>query len=98
MLPYEQDVNVSNMEQNTPLHWACLNGHIEVVRCLILAGANVSLLNSHERTPVDEAVNRGKMDAVDAINEAIAQKELRGVTVDESVDQNELLALGQEGR
>ncbi|XP_044471070.1 ankyrin repeat-containing protein P16F5.05c isoform X2 [Mangifera indica] len=40
------DVNASNEEKNTPLHWACLNGHIEVVKKLILAGANVSFLNS----------------------------------------------------
>ncbi|XP_044471063.1 ankyrin repeat-containing protein P16F5.05c isoform X1 [Mangifera indica] len=75
------DVNASNEEKNTPLHWACLNGHIEVVKKLILAGANVSFLNSHERTPIDEAVSRGKMDVIDAINAAIAQRELSGVTV-----------------
>lgn len=40
-------------------------------------------------------MNGGKVDVIDAINEAMAQNELRGVTVDESVDENELL--GQEG-
>ncbi|KAL3614487.1 Antigen peptide transporter 2 [Castilleja foliolosa] len=25
------DVNASNTERNTPLHWACLNGHIEML-------------------------------------------------------------------
>lgn len=29
--PFEQDINVYNEENNTPLHWACLNGHIEVI-------------------------------------------------------------------
>jgi ankyrin repeat protein len=24
------NVNATNSEKNTPLHWACLNGHIEV--------------------------------------------------------------------
>lgn len=128
-----------NEEKNTPLHWACLNGHAEVslesiciyivlihffkfwnwlepsqvVKKLILAGACVSNLNryyfkpenrilfffvmitsfcrcnltlasetfSHERTPIDEAVSRGKMDIVDAINAAEAQVELGGVAV-----------------
>lgn len=46
---------------------------------------------SHERTAVDEAVNGGKMDVIDAINEAMAENELRGVTVDESVNEHELL-------
>ena len=36
---------------------------------------------SHERTPMDEAVSRGKMDVIDAINASVAQLELSGVTV-----------------
>ena len=36
---------------------------------------------SHERTPVDEAVTGGKMDVVDAINEAMAQTELTATQV-----------------
>ncbi|TXG72435.1 hypothetical protein EZV62_001014 [Acer yangbiense] len=70
-----------NEEKNTPLHWACLNGHTEVVKKLILAGANVSILNSQERTPIDEAVSRGKMDVIDTINATMAQVELSGVAV-----------------
>ena len=31
VLLYEQDLNAINEEKNTPLHWACLNGHIEVI-------------------------------------------------------------------
>ncbi|BBH02389.1 ankyrin repeat family protein [Prunus dulcis] len=75
------DLNATNEEMNTPLHWACLNGHVEVVRKLIFAGANLSVLNSYERTPIDEAVTRGKMDVLDAINAAAAQVELTGVSV-----------------
>ncbi|PKU73543.1 Ankyrin repeat domain-containing protein 2 [Dendrobium catenatum] len=76
-----QDVNASNNEKNTPLHWACLNGKKEVVKALILAGATVSLLNSYERTPMDEAVARGEMQVVDAVSAAVAQAELQGVSV-----------------
>ncbi|XP_073117149.1 uncharacterized protein [Elaeis guineensis] len=75
------DVNAANSEKNTPLHWACLNGHIEVIKTLIHRGASVSVLNSHERTPMDEAVSGGKMEVVDAINAAVAQAELNGVSV-----------------
>lgn len=39
------------------------------------------MIFSHERTPVDEAVNRGKLDIIDAINEAAAQVELAGSSV-----------------
>lgn len=39
------------------------------------------LIISHERTPIDEAVSRGKMDIIDAMNEAAAQVELTGTRV-----------------
>lgn len=38
-------------------------------------------LFSHERTPVDEAVTGGKLEVMDAINEAEALVELRGALV-----------------
>ncbi|XP_064939200.1 uncharacterized protein LOC135650192 isoform X2 [Musa acuminata AAA Group] len=77
----KQDLNALNSEKNSPLHWACLNGHIEVVKLLIQGGASVSLLNSHERTPMDEAVSRGKMDVINAINMTVAQLELDDVNI-----------------
>lgn len=36
---------------------------------------------SHERTPIDEALSKGKMDMLDAINAAVAQLELAGANV-----------------
>ncbi|XP_022631997.1 uncharacterized protein LOC106778685 isoform X2 [Vigna radiata var. radiata] len=36
---------------------------------------------NHERTPMDEAVSRGKLEVMDAINEAVALVELRGAMV-----------------
>ena len=35
---------------------------------------------SHERTPIDKAVNRGKMDIIDAINAVEAELELTTVS------------------
>lgn len=37
------------------------------------------VLVSYERTPMDEAVSRGKLDLVDAINAAVLQADLNGV-------------------
>ena len=62
-------MNLANTEGNTPLHWACVNGKKEAVRVLMQAGANASSLNSHEATPVDEALVREFQDIVDLINE-----------------------------
>ncbi|KAI4385392.1 hypothetical protein MLD38_003424 [Melastoma candidum] len=49
-----------------------------VVKNLIQAGADASLLNSHKHSPIDEAVSRGKLDA---INTAAAQLELMRAAV-----------------
>ena len=39
------------------------------------------VMSSHERTPIDEAVNMGKMDVIDAINTTIAELEFTGVNI-----------------
>lgn len=64
-----QSVTISNVEGNTPLHWACLNGQIDAVRTLLGAGATATALNSHDNTPVDEALQRDFQDIVEVINE-----------------------------
>lgn len=40
-----QDVSAKNEEGNTPLHYACLNGHIDTVKLLMMHGASPSDLN-----------------------------------------------------
>ncbi|EFH59176.1 hypothetical protein ARALYDRAFT_897791 [Arabidopsis lyrata subsp. lyrata] len=64
------DINALNDENNAPLHWACLNGHVEKLencRC--------------ERTPMDEAIGAEKMEIIDAINTTVAQMELENTRV-----------------
>lgn len=46
-----------------------------------LTGFFFGVAVSHERTPMDEAVSRGKMDVIDAIGAAVAQVELSGTRV-----------------
>ena len=43
----EQDIDIANEEGNTPLHWACLNGQIEVVKVLMMHGASPAALNGY---------------------------------------------------
>lgn len=62
-----QSVDVCNNQGNSALHWACVNGHDEVVRLLMENSAEPSKLNEFERTPVDEALDRGHQNVVDVI-------------------------------
>ncbi|KAH7432955.1 hypothetical protein KP509_07G047700 [Ceratopteris richardii] len=83
------DTNIENNEKNTPLHWAALNGQIQmdvslqVSEELIARGANASALNRYDRTPLDEAMSRGKQQVVDAIVAATAATSLASSSVQE---------------
>ena len=48
-------VNHQNVSGNTPLHWAALNGHIEIVKALVKAGADPTVVNEAGRDAVVEA-------------------------------------------
>jgi len=48
-------VNHRNVSGNTPLHWAALNGHIEIVKALVGAGADPTIVNEAGRDAVVEA-------------------------------------------
>ena len=40
-----QNLEATNSEGNTPLHWACLNGCQGVIKLLLANGASASALN-----------------------------------------------------
>ncbi|KIX09718.1 uncharacterized protein Z518_00799 [Rhinocladiella mackenziei CBS 650.93] len=50
-----QLVNHKNVSGNTPLHWAGMNGHLEVVKALIRAGADPGIVNAAGRDAVVES-------------------------------------------
>lgn len=51
----ELDVNAMDNYKNTALHIACEEGNPEVVKMLLNAGANISIQNKDEKTPVELA-------------------------------------------
>ncbi|KAK6354582.1 hypothetical protein TWF696_003724 [Orbilia brochopaga] len=58
-------VNWPNSSGNTPLHWACLNGHIEAVKVLVKAGADPGVLNGAGHDCVYEAEVNDKSNVVE---------------------------------
>lgn len=56
-------VNHQNISGNSPLHWAALNGHLEVVKALVGAGADPTIVNEAGRDAVVEAEYSSKGEA-----------------------------------
>ena len=50
------DVNVKGVVGSTPLHYAALNGHKEIVELLLANGAEVNAMNDDGDTPLDWAI------------------------------------------
>jgi ankyrin repeat protein len=58
-------LNAVNDAGNTALHWAALNGHLESVKMLIAAGADITIFNKAGHDAVFEAEINDKKDVVD---------------------------------
>ena len=56
---------------------ACLNGHLEVVRALLSAGAKVDLLSLEEMSPLHLACQNGHLEVVRALLSSGAQVDPR---------------------
>lgn len=49
------NLDAQNAWGNTPLHWASLNGHLEAVKALLAAGANMGTKNKAGHDAIYEA-------------------------------------------
>ncbi|KAM3607069.1 uncharacterized protein V6R79_001470 [Siganus canaliculatus] len=57
-------VNLSTLDQVTPLHGACMQGHIACAKLLMENGANVNSSTVDGQTPLSEACARGHVTCV----------------------------------
>ena len=62
-------VNTRNAQGNTALHWASLNGHLEVAKILIDAGADMWIKNVAGHLSIFEAERAGKGEVVEYLLE-----------------------------
>jgi ankyrin repeat protein len=64
------DVEATSVEgESTPLHYACLEGHDEVVDVLVAAGANINALNRNDWSPLCDASGHNRMSTVNRLIE-----------------------------
>jgi ankyrin repeat protein len=55
------DLEAEDSDSRTPLHWAALYGHLEVVQCLVEAGGNPRSIDREQRTPLHLASSNGHL-------------------------------------
>lgn len=60
----EHPINRQNSQGNTPLQWAAYNGHVEVVKVLVSAGANMWIKNAAGHLAMFEAERADKTEVV----------------------------------
>ena len=52
------------METQTPLHQACINGHIQIVQYLVEKGSNIEAKDQYQQTSLHIASYWGRTDVV----------------------------------
>jgi len=67
LLKQRADVNATQPDGTTALHWAAHWNDVEAVNLLLRAGANANAKNRYGATPISEAVSSGSKELVEAL-------------------------------
>ncbi|WP_341816160.1 ankyrin repeat domain-containing protein [Wolbachia endosymbiont (group B) of Elophila nymphaeata] len=68
------NVNDTDTQGHTPLHWASWSGHLDVVEYLIVKGANINAKCNADGTPLDIARSEGHNDIVEYLKEKLKEE------------------------
>jgi ankyrin repeat protein len=66
------EVDIPDKSGRTPLHWAAIAGHTEIVKFLLGKGANILAETGNKMNALHGAIEGGKSDTVKALMEAVA--------------------------
>ncbi|KAI0508932.1 ankyrin repeat-containing domain protein [Xylaria bambusicola] len=58
-------IDAQNSFGNTALHWACLGGHLDIVKLLLSRGASPAMANDKDQIPLDLAAFNNHMHVVE---------------------------------
>ncbi|WP_353272741.1 ankyrin repeat domain-containing protein [Wolbachia endosymbiont (group A) of Urophora cardui] len=68
------NVNDTDTQGHTPLHWASWSSHLDVVEYLIVKGANINAKCNADGTPLDIARSEGHNDIVEYLKEKLKEE------------------------
>ena len=63
------DPNIKDEAGRTPLYWAASEGHVDVVKLLLVYGADPTVEDKDGKTPLDLARAEGSSEVVSVIEE-----------------------------
>jgi ankyrin repeat protein len=75
LLEQKADVNATEADGTTPLHWAVYQNDVDLVDRLIKAGANVNAMNEYGSAPLAEAAATGNTAIIEKLLKAGADPE-----------------------
>lgn len=67
LVQWGAEVNCSSLYGDSPLHWACSEGHLPSIRSMLLYGADVSLKNKSGNTPLHLLAREGHTEVVEKL-------------------------------
>lgn len=70
-------IDTQNIDRDTALHIAVLNGNKDIVDFLINRGADINIPNQHNETPLHKAVVRGNIEIIQMLLDAGVNMEIR---------------------